>query len=430
MNFDRQLFRKLLAVVAFGVLLNFAVQHLTVLAQGLSWAGAIVEPFVLGGVVAFILNVPLRAIERFLFPDKKTSVIETVIIKETELQDKAGEMLLNTLPGGHKAVKERQTGKQKGLLPGERAKLDVSRFRRPISLTVTLLLVAAAIAFVFGMVIPELGRTASALLAALPGYFESAQKWAIELLEGNQQLTEYVAGLELDWAKLSTQAVTMIEESGLIESIFGTASSLVGGVVSVVIGLVFSIYLLMRKEQLGRQIKMILYAFLPDGVCDQIIRIASVSSKTFSRFLSGQCTEAVILGTLFFIAMTLFGFPYALLCGVFIGFTALVPIFGSFLGCAVGAFLILMAAPERTIWFIIMFLVLQQIEGQLIYPHVVGNAVGLPSIWVLAAVSIGGSMFGIPGMLFFIPLSSVLYALLREVVYKRLGKKQLDPNAL
>lgn len=421
MNFDRQLFRKLLAVVAFGVLLNFAVQHLPVLAQGFSWVGAIIEPFLLGGVVAFILNVPLSAIERFLFPDKKTSVIETVIIKENELQDKAGEMLLSTLPGGRKAAKNQ--------LPRERS-LDVSRFRRPISLTVTLLLVAAVIAFVFGMVIPELGRTATSLLAALPGYFDSAQKWAMELLEGNQELTEYIAGLELDWATLSAQAVTMIEESGLIESIFGTASSLVGGVVSVVIGLVFSIYVLMRKEQLGRQIKMILYAFLPVEVCEQIIRIASVSSKTFSRFLSGQCTEAVILGTLFFIVMTLFGFPYALLCGVFIGFTALVPIFGSFLGCAVGAFLILMVDPERTIWFIIMFLVLQQIEGQLIYPHVVGNAVGLPSIWVLAAVSIGGSMFGIPGMLFFIPLSSVLYALLREVVYKRLGKKQLDPDEL
>lgn len=427
MNFDRQLFRKLLAVVAFGVLLNFAVQHLPVLAQGFSWVGAIVEPFLLGGVVAFILNVPLRAIERFLFPEKKTSVIETVIIKENELQDKAGEMLLNTLPGGHKVSKNQGSGKK---LPVERASLDVSRFRRPISLTVTLLLVAAVIAFVFGMVIPEFGRTASSLLAALPGYFDSAQKWAMELLEGNPELAGYIGGLELDWAALSAQAVTMIEESGLIENIFGTASSLVGGVVSVVIGLVFSIYLLMRKEQLGRQIKMILYAFLPDEVCDQIIQIASVSSKTFSRFLSGQCTEAVILGTLFFIAMTLFGFPYALLCGVFIGFTALVPIFGSFLGCAVGAFLILMAAPERTIWFIIMFLVLQQIEGQLIYPHVVGNAVGLPSIWVLAAVSIGGSMFGIPGMLFFIPLSSVLYALLREVVYKRLGKKQLNPDEL
>ena len=420
MKIDRQLLQKLLIVVAFGVLLNFAVQHLDVLGQGLSWVGAVIEPFALGGVLAFILNVPMRAVERFLFPEKKTSVIETVIIKENELQDKAGEMLLNTLPGGRKAQK----------LPQEKKTLDVSRFRRPISLTVTLLLVIAAIAFVFGMVIPELGRTATALMAGLPTYFETARAWAMDVLAGNQALTDYIAGLELDWTALSSQIVTFIEESGLIESIFGTASSLVGSVVSVVIGIVFSVYLLMRKEQLGKQVKMILYAFLPGEVCDQIVQIASVASKTFSRFLSGQCTEAVILGTLFFLVMTLFGFPYALLCGVFIGFTALVPIFGSFLGCAVGAFLILMVDPERTIWFIIMFLVLQQIEGQLIYPHVVGNAVGLPSIWVLAAVSIGGSIFGIPGMLFFIPLSSVLYALLREVVYKRLGKKQLDPDEL
>ena len=420
MKIDRQLLQKLLIVVAFGVLLNFAVQHLDVLGQGLSWVGAVIEPFALGGVLAFILNVPMRAVERFLFPEKKTSVIETVIIKENELQDKAGEMLLNTLPGGRKAQK----------LPQEKKTLDVSRFRRPISLTVTLLLVIAVIAFVFGMVIPELGRTATALMAGLPTYFETARAWAMDVLAGNQALTDYIAGLELDWTALSSQIVTFIEESGLIESIFGTASSLVGSVVSVVIGIVFSVYLLMRKEQLGKQVKMILYAFLPGEVCDQIVQIASVASKPFSRFLSGQCTEAVILGTLFFLVMTLFGFPYALLCGVFIGFTALVPIFGSFLGCAVGAFLILMVDPERTIWFIIMFLVLQQIEGQLIYPHVVGNAVGLPSIWVLAAVSIGGSIFGIPGMLFFIPLSSVLYALLREVVYKRLGKKQLDPDEL
>ena len=420
MKIDRQLLQKMLIVVAFGVLLNFAVQHLDVLGQGLSWVGAVIEPFALGGVLAFILNVPMRAVERFLFPEKKTSVIETVIIKENELQDKAGEMLLNTLPGGRKAQK----------LPQEKKTLDVSRFRRPISLTVTLLLVIAVIAFVFGMVIPELGRTATALMAGLPTYFETARAWAMDVLAGNQALTDYIAGLELDWTALSSQIVTFIEESGLIESIFGTASSLVGSVVSVVIGIVFSVYLLMRKEQLGKQVKMILYAFLPGEVCDQIVQIASVASKTFSRFLSGQCTEAVILGTMFVLVMTLFGFPYAVLCGVFIGFTALVPIFGSFLGCAVGAFLILMVDPERTIWFIIMFLVLQQIEGQLIYPHVVGNAVGLPSIWVLAAVSIGGSIFGIPGMLFFIPLSSVLYALLREVVYKRLGKKQLDPDEL
>ena len=271
---DRQLFQKLLIVVAFGVLLNFAVQHLDVLGQGLSWVGAVVEPFVLGGVVAFILNVPMRAVERFLFPEKKTSVIETVIIKENELQDKAGEMLLSTLPGGRRVQK----------LPREKKTLDVSRFRRPISLTVTLLLVAAVIAFVFGMVIPELGRTASALVAGLPTYFETARAWAMDLLAGNSELTSYIAGLELDWTALSSRLVMIIEESGLIESIYGTASSLVGGVVSVVIGLVFSAYLLMRKEQLGKQVKMILYAFLPGQLCEQIIRIASVSSKTFSRF--------------------------------------------------------------------------------------------------------------------------------------------------
>jgi predicted PurR-regulated permease PerM len=239
------------------------------------------------------------------------------------------------------------------------------------------------------------------------------------------EVTDYLQNLTLDWTELGTRIMTLIQESELIQNIYGTASSLVGGIVTVGIGLVFAVYVLMRKETLAVQFKKLLYAFLPKKGASEIIRVAGVAADSFSRFLSGQCIEAVILGTMFFVAMTIFRFPYALLCGVFIGFTALVPIFGSFLGCAVGAFLILMVEPEKTIWFIILFLVLQQIEGQLIYPHVVGNAVGLPSIWVLAAVTIGGSMFGILGMLFFIPLSSVLYALLREVVYKRLEKKEI-----
>lgn len=157
-----------------------------------------------------------------------------------------------------------------------------------------------------------------------------------------------------------------------------------------------------------------------------MLEIASLTHRTFAKFLTGQCLEAVILGTMFFVAMTLLRFPYPLLVGVLIALTALIPIFGAFIGCVVAAFLILMVSPMQALAFIVLFLVLQQLEGNFIYPHVVGGSVGLPSIWVLVAVTVGGSLMGIVGMLIFIPLMSVLYTLLRQDVIKRLEKKQLD----
>ena len=172
----------------------------------------------------------------------------------------------------------------------------------------------------------------------------------------------------------------------------------------------------------------VLFAFVRKGRAEAALEVLALTYKTFSSFLTGQCVEALILGSMFVIAMTLLRLPYALLTGIVIAFTALIPIFGAFIGCAVGAFLIFMVSPVQALIFIVLFLVLQQIEGNLIYPHVVGNSVGLPSIWVLAAVSIGGSLMGIVGMLIFIPLMSVFYALFREVVYIKLRQKKIYPQ--
>ena len=205
--------------------------------------------------------------------------------------------------------------------------------------------------------------------------------------------------------------------------------SIVSGVVSAatnfVIAFVFAMYIVLQKERLSVQVRKIMYAFLPRKGADWINRVASLAYTTFSHFFTGQCLEAVILGTMFFVAMTIFRFPYALLVGILVAFTALIPIFGAFIGCVVGAFLILMENPMQAVLFVVMFLILQQIEGNLIYPHVVGNSVGLPSIWVLVAVTVGGSLMGIVGMLVFIPLMSVCYTLFRQWVYDRLKKREL-----
>lgn len=216
----------------------------------------------------------------------------------------------------------------------------------------------------------------------------------------------------------------------MLDSTITVARSIINGVTTFFIAFVFACYILLQKEKLNVQVRKVLYAFIPRGRAEAALEVFSLTYSTFSSFLTGQCLEAIILGTMFVIAMTLFQMPYALLVGVVISFTALIPIFGAFIGCAIGAFLIFMVDPIKALGFIVLFLVLQQIEGNFIYPHVVGNSVGLPSIWVLAAVSLGGSLMGVVGMLIFIPIVSVVYALFREIVYLKLKQQKIDPEEI
>ena len=241
------------------------------------------------------------------------------------------------------------------------------------------------------------------------------------------QLQDFAESLAIDWKSLSQKAIQLAQSWG--GSLLSSGGGLIGGVVSgvstFVIGLIFSFYILLQKERLARQGRQVLYGLLPQKKADRTLEILRLANRTFSSFLSGQCTEAVILGTLFIVTMSLFRLPYAVLVGVLIALTALVPIVGDFIGCGVGALLIAVADPWKAVVFVILFLVLQQIEGNLIYPHVVGSSVGLPSIWVLAAVTLGGKLLGVGGMLLFIPLCSVLYALFRDYVKGRLREKEV-----
>ena len=217
--------------------------------------------------------------------------------------------------------------------------------------------------------------------------------------------------------------------TSILSSAFSTVMSVFSGVADTFVAFVFACYLLLQKEKLALQCRKAIYALLHRKWADRIVEVASLSRRIFSSFITGQCTEAVILGTMFFIAMSILNMPYALLVGCTIAVTALIPIVGAFIGCGLGAFLLLMVSPMQALIFVAMFLVLQQVEGNLIYPHVVGSSVGLPSIWVLAAVSIGGSLMGVAGMLIFIPLTSVVYTLFRQFVYQRLREKGLRVRA-
>ncbi len=334
----------------------------------------ILSPFLLGGVLAFIFSVPMSRIEQFL-PGKKDS-----------------------------------------------------RLRRPLSLVLALVFVLGILILVMFVVIPQLFDTILSLQNSVPAFLNSVQKAAENLFVQNPEIVNYIDSIEIDWKTFIEDIVGFLTEGAgtVLSSTFSAALSIVNGVTSFGIALVFSIYILLQKETLSRQIKKLMRAFLPDKTTETVLSVAKLTYDTFSHFLTGQCVEAVILGTMFFITLSVLRLPYALLIGVLIAFTALIPIFGAFIGCVIGAFLMLMVNPLNALVFVIVFFILQQLEGNLIYPHVVGSSVGLPSIWVLVAVTIGGSAMGIVGMLIFIPLCSVLYSLLRANVNMRISKKQIN----
>ena len=370
-------------MIALGAIAFYWVLHETEQFRNL-WTGlvGVLSPFVLGAAIAFIMNVPMRALERQLMFIRKDGL------------------------------------------------------RRTASIILTFVLIILVIAGVIWLLVPQITETIQSLIPKLTDFFQRMERLVLAFLEENPELLQWVSsttGLQsLDWSGLIQKAVTMLKNS--VSLIATGAFSAVGGVTSaivdIVIGLVFSLYCLARKEILARQGRRILYAFLPEWFCDESIRVMRLTNSTFSNFISGQCLEALILGCLFAVAMAILKLPFIPLISVLIAITALVPIVGAFVGCILGTFFILVNDPFQALIFVAMFLVLQQIEGNLIYPKVVGTSIGLPGMWVLVAVTIGGDLLGIAGMLVMIPISSVLYTLLREFTTKRVEARQIDPDKL
>ena len=375
MEWNRQNSKALLLVVCGGVAFYCALQNLPAVLKACGWVLGILTPFLLGGAIAFILHVPMRAIERHLFPNAKRGA---------------------------------------GL-------------RRPLALVLTLVAVIGVLALAGGVIGPGVRDAVKSIVSQVPDALARLEKQLMSLEQYLPQIQDVVESLAIDWRSLSQKAISLAQAWGgsLLSSGSGFIGNVVSGVSTFVIGLIFSFYILLQKERLARQGRQVIYALLPLRAADRVLEVLRLTDRTFSSFLSGQCLEACILGAMFVVAMTIFRMPYALLVGVLIALTALIPIVGAFIGCGVGALLIAVTDPWKALVFVILFLVLQQIEGNLIYPHVVGSSVGLPSIWVLAAVTLGGKLMGVVGMLFFIPLCSVLYALFRDFVKGRLAEKKV-----
>ena len=378
MKLDKENMRKMRELILFTIIILIALWNYKMIFDAIVFILGIVLPFLVGGAIAFVLNVPMSFFEEKIFYNR-------------HLKDKK----------------------------------IANRLARPVSLVLTIAVLIGVVVLVMFVVIPELTKTILSLGKTIQAFVPEAQRFLEELFTDNSEIRAWLDSLNLDVDQIMNSAVSFFQNGAgnVLNSTVSAIGSIVSGVTTFVIAFVFACYVLLQKEKLRVQVQKVLYAFLPDKKVESVMEVCSLTSKTFSSFLAGQCVEALILGTMFFVVMSIINMPYALLVGVLIAFTALIPIFGAFIGCFVGAFLILMVDPLQALIFVIMFLVLQQIEGNFIYPKVVGSSVGLPSIWVLAAVTIGGSLMGVVGMLIFIPIVSVIYTLFRSSVYKRLRKR-------
>lgn len=339
----------------------------------------VLAPFIFGGVLAFVLNVPMRAIES-------------------------------------------------GLLKN----ISNLACRRVLSVVLTLVAVLLVVSLVFWLLIPQIISTVNSLIPALSDFFARAKTTISNFLSDNPQMLEWLKSITDSMGSISEKILSVIGNSmsAIFSGGFSAISGVFSGMFDAVIGIVFCVYCLFQKETLARQGRKLLYAFIKEKNADRIIRVLRLTNSTFSNFLSGQCVEVCILGGLFAVCMAIFRMPYIPLICVVIAVSAFIPIVGAWVGCVLGAFLILVKSPMLAVIFVVMFLILQMVENNMIYPRVVGNSVGLSGMWVLVAVAVGGELMGVVGMFLMIPMVSVLYTLLQEATHAKLSESTVAAEKL
>lgn len=366
--------KDIIIIISYIALVIFALVNFSKIFTFLGKVISIFSPFLLGIILAFVLNVLNNFIEKKIFGKIKPSKIW-------------------------------------------------NKIKRPLCITLSLILVFLTIFFVMNLLIPQLKNSASLFTDTLPAYKEdiigilnkfdvdesTVNKVGEYLDNFGKVITDYIKGNSKDVITVTTEVAT----------------SVINIISKGIITLVFAIYMIAQKETLSRQINKVMKAYLKPKTINKINTVGTLANKTFSNFVTGQCLEALIFGSLVFVDMLIFRFPYASTIGVLLGFTALIPIFGAFIGTAIGFILIMMVSPVKAILFVVFIIVLQQIEGNLIYPRVVGKSIGLPGMWVLLSVTVGGSIGGILGMLIATPLCSLLYALFTKMVNDRLKSNKI-----
>lgn len=382
MHFDKKLMHRLFLLVAGCIVFAWLLLDTARASVVFTTVWSLFSPFAVGACIAFVFNVPMRAVERQLEGIRKTGL------------------------------------------------------RRGLAIVLTLAALVLVIMFVVELLVPQIRLTVVSLSEKIPAFVDRTAQSLMSLMDEHPDMKSWVLGAfnleSLDWSTMVKDFLTFLGNQGT--AMMGGAVSVIGsvttGIVNLVIGIAFAVYCLARKEILSRQGRRVLYSLIPEKTADEIIRILRLTNSTFSNFISGQCLEACILGCLFAVAMAIFKMPYIPLVSVVIAVTALIPVVGAFVGCIVGAFFILVDDPLLALTFVAMFLIIQQLENNLIYPRVVGTSIGLPGMWVLVAVTVGGELMGVAGMLLMIPLTSVLYTLAREFTDKRLSQRNIPQEKL
>lgn len=370
MDISKKTVKRILLIIAFTVILIWAVYNHKLLFKYIGELYALISPFVIGLCIAYVVNVIMRPIERMWMK------------------------LLSRFKGKW-----------------------VEKLKRPICLLLSILLIIGIILAVVFLIIPELSESISSLVSMIPSYVTEVESWWGALSE---RLVKY--GVDLPQFNYNPdKLIDFLKDGGtaVLNTTLSATTSIVTAVINFVLALAFSIYVLAQKETLKRQSKKVMSRLMKPEKMQKLLDMLDLINRTFTNFITGQLTEAVIIGALCFIGMSIFRMPYAPAISVLVGFTALIPVFGAFIGTAIGAFLILLVKPIQAVWFVVFIIVLQQFEGNLIYPKVVGKSVGLPGIWVLVAVTIGGNAMGVVGMLISVPLCSVLYVVARNAVNGR-----------
>lgn len=371
-------YKKILEIVLIGIGCYWALNNFQIILDIFNSILAVIMPFLLGIMIAFILNVLMIRIEkilsRFILDKKYTS------------------------------------------------------FKRVISIIVSLLIVIGVIGIIITLIIPELTNAIKVIVKSFPETFEQLQVWINQNGNSFPQLETWINSVDLNSIASELSGLFKIGLTGMLGSTVDVISMFFTSILNLVVGIVFALYILMSKETLKRQSHKLIDAYIPKRISVKLLEVGTLARTTFSNFVIGQTVEAFILGTLCAVGMAVLNLPYAPMVGSLVGITAFVPIVGAFIGGGIGAFMILTVDPMQTLIFIIFLVVLQQLEGDLIYPRVVGSSVGLPSIWVLFAVTVGGGLWGITGMLFSVPVLSVVYALIKGHVNKSGTKPKITNN--
>ena len=401
MNLDRKNIQKILFIGAVLIIVYLGLQHMNIVFQFLAWVMYIAMPFIVAICCSFFLNVPLKAIEKHLFRQKGDKPVNPILDK----------------------------------------------IRRPIALTLSILLFLTVIIAFLIVIIPEIGNSLNSFILAVPTAANNINDTIKEWAESNDYVLQVVKYFNPEYGEpiiqngkevgtntivINADAITTAlsgflsnNAGGLVNYTMNMLSSIFNAAVNVFLGIVLSIYALLRKEKIASDVKKLVYALCPSRTADFLVEVGTLTNKSFYNTITGQMMECIILGSLTALGMTILGFPYAALVGVMVAILSWIPMFGVYIGAGIGALFLLTSDPMQAVWFIVFMICLQQIEGNLIYPRVVGNNVGLPPIIVISAIVLFSNFFGIIGLSVCVPITSVLYTLIRRLVFTRLRSKKV-----